>query len=529
MSRNQLETILEKSSLLNVDLSQLYVVHVDDELSVLLDTEEELGPHIRRYVPFTDPRLALDYIITHSREIDFLIIDQFLTHNLSMIEGYQGTDLLRKLYDKKIMIPAAIFSGDHAKLEGFEILRCLNGVSGIQDFKNNVITIRRGNLSPLAYVPKTLGMPELLLSMIGILAMKQEFLDAGYESFFSQLRPPMHTPRYDWVKLMCEKAQLLYSEAERFSHRFAAEISPEADLIDHKDNEPFSKSFLWKCGFLDGLNYTPEEIINFDSRRLAFFSHEFSRTYRSVSLCFFENIEMAVYYTSLYEQSAGHRLSNSEFMEHIAKHPHMQQAFDLIIDFEKSMSGLASELAMLRSYVENGNIGVFPQSISHINSRGVQVVYDSPDLARTKFLTEDIAIKFIVAEISYNAEKIARERGITLNQTALVSSLPFGQLPENISSRFLSYNPNDYYTHGGAPDLSISQFIKYSLSDNAGGFDQPVEHYLQEGVSGTHSTGKGLGLIMNSQQNLFCAIDLINRPGEGVTYDFYFVVAPKIK
>jgi hypothetical protein len=201
MPKIKLEDILEKARMLGIDLGQLSVVHLDDEPFVLNHTGETLSHLIREYHPFTEPQAALDYITKNSGTIDFLILDQFLTRDLSRIEGFQGTDILRKLQDKKIIIPAAIFSGDHARAEGYAILSSLNRAQSLTEFRDSVLIERKGMTTPVSYVPKTSGAEELLLNLIGLIAIKREFLDRGYEALFESMELPAASPRYDWAKL----------------------------------------------------------------------------------------------------------------------------------------------------------------------------------------------------------------------------------------------------------------------------------------------------------------------------------------
>ncbi len=533
MQHISLEEVLNKADILNVSLKDMKVVHLDDEPFVLEDTQRELAPILGQYIPFEDPKEAFEYIIANSKDIDFLILDQFLTRNFAQIKNYQGTDILKKLQEQHIIIPSVIFSGDHAKAEGFAILNALNRATSLAEFKESVILERKGMTSPISYVPKLNGTAELLLNIIGLSAMKREFIDRGYEDFFSTFESPVQSPKYDYVKLAYEKAMTLFNQARKFSEKFAAEISPEANPIDPNYGKPFSESLLEKCGFKYGIKYTPEEILSFSENEMVYFSHEFARTFRSVFpdsgelfqvLNYYAHlmIDMNDYYNSL--DDGFHK--SSKLLKYLAGGtPEQKKAAELIDDFQKSMYGLGYELVVLRDLFTNSKRYLSFGNPSAITEYIPNISYESPELKNSEIFTDEHALCFLVSEIQYNSEKIAKLRNIPLDLTCEVSALNFGQLPDRIRRKFQEFDLSIYYSSSTSafPELETSDFLKFSISDNAGGFDRPVEHYLKEGVSGTGSSGKGLGLIMDSQPSLFYAIDLINRPGEGVTYDLYFV------
>jgi hypothetical protein len=311
-------------------------------------------------------------------------------------------------------------------------------------------------------------------------------------------------------------------------------VDPEFDIIDPESGHPFSREFLTKCGFLYCLDHTPEEIIAMEQGHLSYFTHEFSRTYRSVFPDAGDRIEMGCLYRSMAREHLGRKSGQPKFsLEELeaatASAPGLRKAQELILEFENEMAGLASELFILNQLIMNNHNYLVKFGLYQFDSKlkgKSPVEYESEALKDSDILTQGVALNFLLREVMYNAEKVAGQRGIPFAPSARVSSLGFGQLPQDISSRFQGYDPSEYSCWEGMPILESAQYIKISFSDNAGGFDQPVEHYLPDGVSGTGSTGKGLGQIMSAQKNLFCAIDLINRPGEGATYDFYFVAAP---
>ncbi len=522
-----LDEVLLKAEQFEVDLRALRIVHLDDDTFILKHAQEMILPHVRSYIGFTKPKDALEYILEHSGDIDALILDQFLTEDLRFCEGYQGTDIIKTLQERNIILPTVLFSGEYATTNLYPLLMELNKTETIFDYLNRVWIERKGNMAPLAFVDKSEGSYAALMNIVGLVAIKARTLDNGYAHFIKSLAPTHpDSQKYVYAKLAYKKGRILYEAAVKFSERFRAEVDPEADIPD-RDGTPFSQSFLHRCGFKFGSTPPPEHILGYESNEMEFFAHTFSRAHRSV----LPNIEGSAniegfYRNLLYEKVKVDTIDGVDFkhlLEIALLTPKYAKAVALIKDFKRETACLGLELYSICRELDNQRSLDYEKVSAFTNINTDDISYHIGIGRETLIITNYQTLKFTLEELAYNAVKVGQARGIKPHLNVAITQHGFTELPQSVQEQFSGYDLPKPSFEGIPPEsVESAAYIRYSIADNCGGFEN-LEGSLERGVSQTGSSGIGLSAIMAAKSTMLCGIEIINRTGEGATVNLYFM------
>ena len=276
-----------------------------------------------------------------------------------------------------------------------------------------------------------------------------------------------------------------------------------------------------KCQFSEGIKYTPDQISGFDQGQLPGWGHEFSRAYRAVHGA--ESFCIINYYLRLVEhkKDSSDADKDKSFDQYLKEHPEIQQAIDKIEKFRHGVMGLASDLVIIKNRVTSIKYQVYDTTLftlPRMFGYSSQYVDFPDDIQSYSVISNKTSVQFLLAELVYNATKVAEQRDIRPRIGLTLSEHSFEDLPADVQTRFKSYNLDNYYglplSYTWPQTTEEAVYVKLTIGDNSGGFEGDVEKHLEKGASGTGSTGLGLHSLINAQEGLLSAVNIINKPGK---------------
>ncbi|MBU0627564.1 MAG: hypothetical protein KKC75_00095 [Nanoarchaeota archaeon] len=294
--------------------------------------------------------------------------------------------------------------------------------------------------------------------------------------------------------------------------------------------EDFLKKCLKKCGFKSGIALKPEEIMQLSDRTA--FLHEFSRSARSVLL---SGLESAIYgdcvnlltrYILSLEKVQGISFRKQPLLKYLETETEIKGAVASIIEFMGANLILGTELSEIYHMLACEPLWGIPIVGLDCASPFPVNYHLEGNIVGVKVISDNVGFRYIVSEVFCNAQKVGDRRGIEAKIDCDVSEIGYDGLPESARD-FYDRNPlskRNIILIGALLDSPKHlRYIKVSIRDNCGGFKGDVEGHFRKNVSGTGSTGQGLAMLRNSQERLLYSLEVLNTPGEGAMFNFYFV------